>query len=231
MMPEPITVAVKSMDPQASATSARRSTLGRLGGGVVFSDFAQPSLQGQVVERPDWETGKELDSSFKLLERIAERERLLGIGALGRRRKWMLEDPRVNFAISTQRQPAGVNHLGFQVETDEELRGMRAQLEAADARLVEESEQPRCYARSDKYWVTDPTGIAWETFHTLGSISVLRRRYTGLQPWCFARSCREPCGCMLRTGTKTRDGGEPLREIMAFNTRGTSISQRTNCST
>jgi catechol 2,3-dioxygenase-like lactoylglutathione lyase family enzyme len=86
--------------------------------------------------------------------------------------KWMLEDPRVNFAISTQRQPVGVNHLGFQVETDEELRGMRAQLQAADARMVEESEQPCCYAKSDKYWVTDPTGIAWETFHTLGSIPV-----------------------------------------------------------
>jgi catechol 2,3-dioxygenase-like lactoylglutathione lyase family enzyme len=86
--------------------------------------------------------------------------------------KWMLEDPRVNFAISTHRQPVGVNHLGFQVDTDEELRGMRAQLEAADARMVEESEQPCCYAKSDKYWVTDPTGIAWETFHTLGGIPV-----------------------------------------------------------
>jgi len=86
--------------------------------------------------------------------------------------KWMLEDPRVNFAISTHRQPVGVNHLGFQVDTDEELRGMRAQLEAADARMVEENEQPCCYARSDKYWVTDPSGIAWETFHTLGNIHV-----------------------------------------------------------
>jgi catechol 2,3-dioxygenase-like lactoylglutathione lyase family enzyme len=86
--------------------------------------------------------------------------------------KWMLEDPRLNFAISTHRQPVGVNHLGFQVDTDEELRGMRAQLEAADARMVEEIEQPCCYARSDKYWVTDPTGIAWETFHTLGGIPV-----------------------------------------------------------
>ena len=84
--------------------------------------------------------------------------------------KWMLEDPRVNFAISTHRQPVGVNHLGLQVDADEELRGMRAQLEAADARMVEESEQPCCYAKSDKYWVTDPTGIAWETFHTLGGI-------------------------------------------------------------
>jgi catechol 2,3-dioxygenase-like lactoylglutathione lyase family enzyme len=86
--------------------------------------------------------------------------------------KWMLDDPRVNFAISTHRQPVGVNHLGFQVETDEELRGMRALLEAADARMVEEKEQPCCYAKSDKYWVTDPTGIAWETFHTLRSIPV-----------------------------------------------------------
>jgi catechol 2,3-dioxygenase-like lactoylglutathione lyase family enzyme len=86
--------------------------------------------------------------------------------------KWMLEEPRVNFAISINRQPVGVNHLGFEVETDDELRGMRAKLQAADARMVAQSEQPCCYAKSDKYWVTDPTGIAWETFHTLGSIPV-----------------------------------------------------------
>jgi len=86
--------------------------------------------------------------------------------------KWMLEDPRINFAISTHRQPVGVNHLGFQVESGEELRGMHAQLQAADSQLVQENEQPCCYAQSDKYWVTDPTGIAWETFHTLGSIPV-----------------------------------------------------------
>jgi hypothetical protein len=86
--------------------------------------------------------------------------------------KWMLEDPRVNFAISSRHQPVGVNHLGFQVETDEELRGMEAQLRATDTRMIEENGQPCCYARSDKYWVTDPTGIAWETFHTLSSIPI-----------------------------------------------------------
>jgi len=86
--------------------------------------------------------------------------------------KWMLEDPRINFAISVDRQPLGVNHLGFQLNSDDELRGMHAQLQAADSNLIEENEQPCCYARSDKYWVTDPTGIAWETFHTLGSIPV-----------------------------------------------------------
>jgi lactoylglutathione lyase len=86
--------------------------------------------------------------------------------------KWMLEDPRINFAISVNRQPVGVNHLGFQVDSDEELRGMRAQLAAADAGMVEEREQACCYAKADKYWVTDPTGIAWETFHSLGRIPV-----------------------------------------------------------
>ena len=86
--------------------------------------------------------------------------------------KWMLEDPKVNFAISMNRQPVGVNHLGFQVESDEELRAMEGQLKAADEAMIAESEQPCCYARSNKYWVTDPTGIAWETFHTLGSIPV-----------------------------------------------------------
>jgi lactoylglutathione lyase len=86
--------------------------------------------------------------------------------------KWMLEDPRVNFVISTHRQPVGINHLGFQVDTDEELRGMRTQLEAADARMVEESEHSCCFAKSDKYWVTDPTGIAWEAFRTLRGIPV-----------------------------------------------------------
>jgi len=86
--------------------------------------------------------------------------------------KWMLDDPRINFAISTRHQPNGVNHLGFQVDSDAELRGMQAQLQAADARVIQEDEQPCCYARSDKYWVTDPTGIAWETFHTLSGIPV-----------------------------------------------------------
>jgi catechol 2,3-dioxygenase-like lactoylglutathione lyase family enzyme len=86
--------------------------------------------------------------------------------------KWMLEDPPLNFAISSHRQPVGVNHLGFQVDSDEELRALQSQLLAADARLVQEDKQACCYARSDKYWVTDPTGIAWETFHTLARIPV-----------------------------------------------------------
>ena len=86
--------------------------------------------------------------------------------------KWMLEDPKVHFAISRRRERLGVNHLGIQVESDEELEAMRAQLRAADARMIEERQQRCCYALSNKYWVTDPTGIAWETFRTLASIPV-----------------------------------------------------------
>ena len=70
--------------------------------------------------------------------------------------KWMVEDPRLNFAISSRGRQPGVNHLGFQVDTEEELTGMRDQLAAADAGLVEEIGANCCYAKSDKYWVTDP---------------------------------------------------------------------------
>ena len=86
--------------------------------------------------------------------------------------KWMLDDPRVNFAISRRGHAPGVNHLGLQAESAEDLQSMRAQLQAAAARLVEQTGEACCYARSDKYWISDPTGIAWETFHTLGSIAV-----------------------------------------------------------
>ena len=87
--------------------------------------------------------------------------------------KWMIEDPRINFAISTSPgRSTGINHLGLQVDSDEELKGMRAQLAAADAALVEENAVNCCYAKSDKYWVTDPQGIAWETWHSLGSVSM-----------------------------------------------------------
>ena len=89
--------------------------------------------------------------------------------------KWMIEEPRINFAISMGRQPIGVNHLGFQVDSDEELRNIHSQLQAADAQMIEEKDESCCYARSDKYWVTDPTGIAWESFHTLESIPVYGR--------------------------------------------------------
>ena len=86
--------------------------------------------------------------------------------------KWMLDDPRVNFAISRRGDTPGVNHLGIQVESDEELHEMREKLAHADRPVVEQEEASCCYAESNKHWVQDPQGIAWETFHTLSSIPV-----------------------------------------------------------
>ena len=84
--------------------------------------------------------------------------------------KWMLDDPRVNFAISHRGGASGVNHLGFQVDDSRELGEMHGRLAAADAGVVEEKDVSCCYARSDKYWITDPAGVAWETFHSLGTV-------------------------------------------------------------
>jgi lactoylglutathione lyase len=86
--------------------------------------------------------------------------------------KWMLEDPRINFAISTRGGKPGVDHLGIQTDTEEELVALKAQAEAADMTLLDVGETSCCYAHSDKYWLTDPQGIAWEQFHTLGNIPV-----------------------------------------------------------
>lgn len=82
--------------------------------------------------------------------------------------KWMLEDPLVNFAISTRGRQAGLDHLGIQAETGDELNEIYARLREAGGKIVEQGETACCYARSEKSWIDDPAGIAWETFHTTG---------------------------------------------------------------
>ena len=82
--------------------------------------------------------------------------------------KWMLDDPRINFAISTRGRTPGIDHLGLQVDSDADLRALGRQLDAAGERLVPEEAAVCCYARSDKLWTEDPQGVRWETFHTLG---------------------------------------------------------------
>ncbi len=86
--------------------------------------------------------------------------------------KWMLDDPRVNFAISQRARQAGVNHLGIQVDDASELDALHERLARADKNLVPETGTTCCYAKSDKYWITDPQGVAWESFHTLGEAPV-----------------------------------------------------------
>lgn len=82
--------------------------------------------------------------------------------------KWMLEDPRVNFAISTTGRAPGIDHLGFQVDSSEELAALGKRLDAAGGAVVPEAATICCYARSDKNWTEDPQGTRWETFHTFG---------------------------------------------------------------
>jgi catechol 2,3-dioxygenase-like lactoylglutathione lyase family enzyme len=84
--------------------------------------------------------------------------------------KWMLEDPRVNFAISARGGENGVNHLGFQVDSDEELAVLRAQVVAGSVEVQDQYGAQCCYASSNKYWTRDPAGVPWETYHTLTDI-------------------------------------------------------------
>ncbi|VTU36022.1 ArsI/CadI family heavy metal resistance metalloenzyme [Variovorax sp. RA8] len=81
--------------------------------------------------------------------------------------KWMLDDPRLNFAISTHGQGHGVDHLGFQAEDEGELAELKARAESTDRAILNEGATVCCYARSEKHWVTDPQGIAWEHYRTL----------------------------------------------------------------
>lgn len=84
--------------------------------------------------------------------------------------KWMLDDPRVNFAISTRAGKAGLDHLGIQAESAAELEEIGARLAQADVSTLSQKDAACCYAKSDKYWTVDPQGIAWESFHTLDSV-------------------------------------------------------------
>jgi catechol 2,3-dioxygenase-like lactoylglutathione lyase family enzyme len=84
--------------------------------------------------------------------------------------KWELTDPAVNFAISNRGRAPGLDHVGIQAASTEELETLRARLEAANIQGAAQEATACCYARSDKYWVQDPQGLAWETFHTLGSV-------------------------------------------------------------
>ena len=102
--------------------------------------------------------------------------------------KWMLEDPRVNFAISTRGAKPGLDHFGMQTDDAAELAELKARAEAADMALLDEGNTTCCYARSEKHWVTDPQGIAWEHFHTLGDIPV----FNEAAPSSAAGACCTP---------------------------------------
>ncbi len=98
--------------------------------------------------------------------------------------KWMLDDPRLNFAISTRSGKQGLDHLGFQVEDEKELSAMREQLQKADIATYDEGETVCCYAESDKSWLQDPAGIAWEAYQIMGDAQLFSGKVIpGLAAW------------------------------------------------
>lgn len=117
--------------------------------------------------------------------------------------KWMLDDPRINFAISTRGSAAGIDHLGFQTDDTQELAELRARAESADMALLDEGATSCCYAQSEKHWVTDPQGIAWEHFHTLGNIPVFSEKSIPAEPQASACCAPTPRGKPTRIPVNT----------------------------
>ncbi|NJN46270.1 MAG: glyoxalase/bleomycin resistance/dioxygenase family protein [Candidatus Competibacteraceae bacterium] len=114
--------------------------------------------------------------------------------------KWMLDDPRVNFAISTRSQVSGLDHLGIQVEDEAELSEVYGRLKQAQRPVLEQGETMCCYARSEKSWITDPQGVYWETFRTVGEAPVygedhLMRPEQEEQAACCTPSLPESAAC------------------------------------
>ncbi len=131
--------------------------------------------------------------------------------------KWMLDDPAVNFAISTRGQGhVGLDHLGIQVDQEVDLVALKAQVQAADLSLIDEGATTCCYARSDKHWVVDPQGVAWEHFQTLGQIAVFREESpeAGAAVCCTptesaSEAARSGC-CSPATETRQTSHGKPI---------------------
>lgn len=107
--------------------------------------------------------------------------------------KWALDDPRVNFAISQRARQAGLDHLGIQVDDESELQEVAGRLAASGAHLVEQKGTTCCYARSDKAWVSDPQGIAWETFRSHGE-TVVYGEDAPAEAQAGACCADQPCG-------------------------------------
>lgn len=107
--------------------------------------------------------------------------------------KWMLDDPRVNFAISQRGAvPPGLDHLGIQVESDSELRTLSGQLKAAGETTRDQEDASCCYAKSNKSWVTDPNGVRWETFFTFGEAVTYGEDEEPEAPAAKPKSCCAP---------------------------------------
>ncbi len=106
--------------------------------------------------------------------------------------KWMLDDPRINFAISKRGSKQGVNHLGFQVDSSDELAALQSQHEAAELSMFNEGNTQCCYAQSTKHWLMDPQGVAWEMYHSMGEIKTYNGEHEAATPATSTSACCSP---------------------------------------
>lgn len=127
--------------------------------------------------------------------------------------KWMLDDPRVNFAISQRGMPAGVDHLGIQVEEERELAEIKTRFDQAELNTLTQDGTVCCYATSNKHWVTDPSGIAWEAYRTLDSAPTFHDSKTTSQSAC----------CSPNSGPIT---GTVAIENIAFSRRAQTLDNK-----
>lgn len=109
--------------------------------------------------------------------------------------KWMLEDPRLNFAISTRTSNIGLDHMGLQVDDAEELSALRDQMSAANISTHSDGETTCCYARSEKSWVEDPSGIAWEAYHSMEEVQIFSGSdAVSIGACCLPETQKDVCG-------------------------------------
>lgn len=113
--------------------------------------------------------------------------------------KWMVDDPRINFAISTSPDHTGVSHLGLQADSADELADIQDQFAAADPAVADEPNAACCYARSDKHWATDPQGVRWEGFHSRGLLEDEHDAAAGV-----SGAAPTPSGCCAPQAADTR---------------------------
>lgn len=109
--------------------------------------------------------------------------------------KWVLDNPHVNFAISTRAETTGVDHLGIQVEAEGELAEIRERLKNADMSLFDEGETVCCYARSEKSWVRDPSGVPWEAYRTMEDAQIFSDKAQALNANCCVPETKGKPGC------------------------------------
>lgn len=119
--------------------------------------------------------------------------------------KWMLDDPRVNFAISKRGHEPGINHLGLQTESEAELDVLRINHAAAELALDHEGATSCCYAKSTKHWLADPQGVVWEMYHTMGEV----KTYMGESAPESANACCAPASVAIALPAPTKNSESP----------------------